>query len=119
MSLVQKLLKYNVSRPIIVTPFWNWTFIIVTIIWVLLMFVLNIATSAYDLVPVLSPSYESTYRLWYQQIFPQTSWTPESWTCDPSFINILEGRPCIVSIIYVRCVHRSPWLFYLQVYRVS
>lgn len=71
------LLKYQVTYQIIVKSFWKWTFVIISIIWVICLFILNISMSMYDFVPVLCHSYNLTYSLWYQHI-SQTSWTPES-----------------------------------------
>ena len=66
--------------------------ILVSVIYVTVITLVNIAAVAYELVPVTTTLYNGSNPIWYERLFPSsTLWTPPSMNCDGSIIRILEG----------------------------
>jgi len=54
---------------------------------------LSAAGGAYQPVPVVDSDFNKTIQLWYQVFVPHhlSSFTPDTWTCNPSLIDINES----------------------------
>jgi len=85
------LFEYHITRPIRFGRFWTAVFITAGLLWCTFVTLINIATVGYEIVPITSTSFNYPYHMWYENIFPITSWLPAARSCDPSVIRLLEG----------------------------
>lgn len=85
------IFEYPITRPVFFSRYLTVLIVLSAGFWIAMITLINVAAQAYELVPIMSTSYSSSYSLWYERIFPFTSWLPKARTCEGSTIKILEG----------------------------
>lgn len=72
---------------------WQAGLVILAAVYLAFAGMLSAAGGAYQPVPVVDSDFNKTVRLWYQVFVPHhlASITPDTWTCNPSLININES----------------------------
>lgn len=98
-EMLPTLLQYSVTRPVSLNLWFNLVITLVSLIYVVLITIINIATVGYQPVSLTSTTFNLSYSLWYERLIPISSWRPQSRICSPSEIIIGEGKP--YSFIYV------------------
>lgn len=96
--MFNSLLQYPISRPLSLGVCFNITIIVLGIVWVALVTVFNVATVAYEVVPIISTQFNTSYTLWYERFGPFFSWLSAARTCNGSLISLNEGvrQRCLV-----------------------
>ena len=90
--MLKSLLEYPLTRPIVLNHFGAVTLIATGFLWVVIVTLINVAAVGYEVIPITSMSFNSTYRLWYEKLVsPHTGLIPRSWTCEGSIIKRNEG----------------------------
>ena len=110
-------LEYPITQPIRLTRFWKVIVSIGAIVWVVLITLVNVAAVGYELVPLTSISFQTSYELWYERIIPR-SLIPRSRTCDGSIIKIMESMCLFGAGTKRRRFDRCQGLFHLHVIHV-
>jgi hypothetical protein len=83
-------LEYPVTRPIYLSQVWTWLLIAISLIFIALTTLINVVAVGYELVPVISTAYNSSYKPWYEKIMP-AAFIPQNFTCDSASIKLNEG----------------------------
>lgn len=86
-----RLFEYSITRPITLSWWLKVLLCLGGVLWFTIVTVVNIAAVGYDLVPVTSTAFNSSYTLWYEYLTPLKSWVPRSWTCNGAIIEFGEG----------------------------
>ena len=89
--MFKTLLEYPITRPVVLGIWFNALVVLFMIGWTAIITLVSVASVAYELVPVTSTQYNSTYNLFYEKFIPSSSWLPETRTCDSSIIKLTEG----------------------------
>ena len=107
-------LEYSVTRPIALNRWQTITIMATGLLWVVFVTLLNFAATGYELVPLTSTNFNSTYGLWYERfVSPQTGWLPRSWNCQGSIIKQNEGLvPGNILPMKVVFTNSSGWISY-------
>jgi hypothetical protein len=84
-------LQYPVTRPITLGICFNATIIILGIAWVALITTINIATVAYEIVPITSTQFNVSCTSWYEHFIPVSSWVSPTRICNGPLISLNEG----------------------------
>jgi hypothetical protein len=87
---MRAFLDYPFRRPAEGTTLFQWAAILSFIFWILFITVVNVAAVGYELVPVVSPSYNATNDLWYG-IFIPNQWKPTTRSCEGNVFRLGEG----------------------------
>src|ERR1700733_7918971 len=95
-------LEYPITRPFTL-PYFTVGFVAIGVIWIVFITLVNVAAVGYEVVPVFSVSFNSTSTLWYERFAPTAFWLLKSWTCNPSTIQLGQGYPFPVTLIWSAC----------------
>jgi hypothetical protein len=85
------ILEYPLTRPVPLTRSCTAILIVAAAMFIGFLTLFNIVAVGYEVVPIISNSFEEPYKLWYER-FVTTKWLPSSWTCQPTMININDSR---------------------------
>jgi hypothetical protein len=79
--------EYPVTRPFTLQHF-TAIFVILGTVWVSIATVISVATVAYESTIVITNAYNQSSKVWYEKLFPNSDWVPESKVCDASLIEL-------------------------------
>lgn len=85
-------LSYPITRPINLGICFNITFVVLGLAWVAIITIINVAAVGYELVPLTSTLFNSSYTLWYEVFIPSKTWIPQARTCEGSIIKAQESK---------------------------
>jgi hypothetical protein len=77
--------------------------VIFALISIAIITVINIVAVGYELVPIVSDSFNSSYKLWYDEFLPK-GLSPLSQTCERAIINVNEGF-LFYNVAYYSCLY--------------
>jgi len=85
------LFEYPVTRPIRFGR-WGQTLLwLITILYIILITLINVVSVGYDYVQVISSTYNATQKLWYERLPLAKSFVASSLICTPAQISWNEG----------------------------
>jgi len=84
-------LKRSISLPPGPLRHFNVAVLVLSVIYVVVITLINVVAVAYERVTVISTDYDLPYKLWYEVHFLPKSWAPQTRTCNASLIKISEG----------------------------
>ena len=73
-------------------PHFTITFVILGVLWSTMVTFVCIVAVGYDVYTIESEFFNASSSLWYERMFPGTSWIPPSRTCEGSIIKRGEGN---------------------------
>jgi hypothetical protein len=82
--------EYPLTRPFTLR-YLSLSLITFGLIWTCLVTLISVATVGYETVVIQSTEFNESNILWYEKLFPDSQWTPQSRVCQPSQINTNNG----------------------------